>query len=243
MALADDDIKLIEGWVQGRLNASEIQQVEVRRRDPEFESQLQLHQRVQRASRSWGRANLLKTFQGWDQEDLAHHKPGTKMAFRWQWAAVALVLLASAIWIFFLYEKQSPQTLFADYYEKYPNLIDPISKGSTRDVISISQLYESGDYATAVLRQPGDSLQQYYQALSQIELGRLDRAEVLLRQISEDQTHRFHEGARWNLALVYVKENKMKEAYVILLQISTSEHHAYTDQAARLRRDLEVFLN
>ncbi len=131
----------------------------------------------------------------------------------------------------------SPQELFHEYYEDYPNLLDPVTEDEQEEVSSASRYYEQRDYDSAVQSEK-TSDQIFYVALAYLQLDNETPAVNILENFVVDADHRFHEAMEWYLALAYLKIDELKKSEAALQPILSNADHEFHNEAIRLNREL-----
>lgn len=101
--------------------------------------------------------------------------------------------------------------VFAQYYERYPNILDPIVKGEAGP-LTVSQHYELKSYDDVIAYlSPKDSLiedEKFYLACSYLEKGDLSNASIYYQQLLNSE--KYKHPSIWYLALICIKEKKSK---------------------------------
>jgi len=142
-----------------------------------------------------------------------------------RWSEVAAVVLVG-VCAYALLSRTSPaEKLFVQFYEPYPYVPVPAERGAAAqgEKAAAFGLYESGQYAAALLR-----LQQllrgnghaadllFYAGMASVELGQYARAQAYLQGALRLPVHAFTPPAGWYLALVHLKREQMEQAAALL---------------------------
>jgi len=168
-------------------------------------------------------------------------------------ASVALVLFAG--WWVFSSQPTQPEQLFANNFSIHQDVLsveieDRLAEtgfGTNKEALNNLQIaidnYNSGRYQEAVdqfsafqANAPQDGLASYasfYKAIASLKLNNAEVAETALEALVK-QKDRFPlaEDAKWYLALTYLKQEKIANAYPFLKELSVSG--AYKEKATQL---------
>ncbi len=238
MAISEVDIKLIEKHLQGHLTPDEKIVFEQRKSDTEFLVELDLYLALKKSSNAIGREQVKQTFLDWDQET-AHNKIRKWPQIGWKIAAGLLIVIGFIGLLKIFSPTKDSKDLFAEYYQPYPNLIDPIQKGDPSPTSSITQLYELGNYENVLKQSPTDLVDSFYVALSYLQLDQRQDALVSLQKIVNRAHFRFRDAAQWYLALNLLLENQIEASKQILTEIGETAGNDYQILAANLLAELQ----
>ena len=243
MNISDSDIQLIEDAVLDRLADMDQPLLEERIRDVQFAKELERHKLMIEMIKSEGRSELKAGFQKIDKE--LSQGPNIRqrsipMYVRW-------LVAASLIGIFGylgIYRSNSNNNLniYNKYYELYPNLIDPITKGTESGDMSPYQLYEAGRHEAAqlVFSDLDESEERdFYFALAYLGMEDFETSITKLSKMSNDDSHRFFSDARWYLVLAHLGAQNIEKAKAILTEISKEENNPFREWAIASLEDLE----
>lgn len=146
-----------------------------------------------------------------------------------------IVLLGAAI-LFLLYSSKSKekeflssQQIYASNYENFP--LPGTLRSETKDFMTdtIQNAYKSGDYNQVVqfLESKNDEdLNLHYRlilACSQLNIGQIEAAEENFNFIKNSGNSKFEHSGNWYLGLLYLKNNKVKEAQEIFEDLSKKD--------------------
>jgi hypothetical protein len=245
----EKDLILIEKYLQGKLKAEDLRYVEEKlANDNAFAEWLAWEQDIKRASLR-NEAEELKAHlklalsqETAPQGQQTYHTPEVKLQSRrfgisvwWYWVAASLVLLLVAYGVLFYSPPgHSPETLFATYYQPYPNVEQPLSRGN--DSPGPFQLYEQGQYraALALLDSIDSDAALFYSG--QCHLALQEPAEAL-RYFERVERGTYTEAARWYAALSALKSGNVTQSQQIL-ELVERESAFYRNNAQALRRAL-----
>jgi len=181
-------------------------------------------------------------------EEKAQVKMPDRKSFHSKWYMVAasitlLILLGGAIRLMNPV-KYTNNTLFEMYYtgENAHNLTR--SAGNTNDEAMTK--YREGDYNSALVlfneildKDPSNIYIRYYSGLASIEANQNEKAIGEFKYIIDQKNNLFVENAQWYLALSYLKNNQVKEARSLLVQINNSTNPHNKEAAQILKRITE----
>lgn len=236
----------MDAYLDGQLSREEQETFERQlQSQTALQEQLRLHEQVRQALEAEGRAQL---FESLDQLDAVAQKPekdkpaadgSVRQLPRFLWVAAAVFLLTLGLW----WGLSSPNTesLFADYYEAYPNYQSSQSRGEEQTLRfqTAIQAYEANDYKKARYsfeQLPADwqaqPQVQFYLGICYLELQDWAAASTALRKVYEGD--KMQEQATWYLALAELRQDKLEAAKTLLQEITQSPAHPYFDKAKAL---------
>jgi len=232
-----DKDDLLGKFFNGKLDPEEQQTFDrLLKEDAAFRQQVTFERNVRKAITLTERARLKQELQSFRVS-----KPSTTgRAGRWTLIAASF---AGIILISYLaisrFSEQSAENLYTSYYQPYPNMIAPVSRGNEADSPEaeafasydmenyagsarlFDQLYNSGKAGYALL----------YAGISYLETGQTDKAIRRLKVLSNTEND-FAPAARWYLALAYLKDGNRQAAEEALR--SLTNHTEFSEQARQL---------
>jgi hypothetical protein len=226
------DQQLIDKYVQGRLStAEELVFNERLKSHPDFKAQLEFAVNLQRVAEAED-AHLFK------QQLRAYDRSGRTNLRYTKWLVAASVAILVALGYYTIFRESPAEQLFAQNFEPYRNIVQPIERGSTlKDQKSLAfAAYEKADYETAeryfeVLKDSEESSNiSFYLANTKLALDKPSAAIPLLKTHIE-ASDSFSDKAKWYLALAWLQMNKPDEAKSILEAIV--EDQSYNADKAR----------
>jgi len=218
----EDHSELFEKYINGNLSKEETEVFESKlTADPSFNEAFKVYGLLVDGIIESGKSSLKK-------ELVAHEAlsyPSTKKSYFYQKiAASVLVVLALSALILNYSASKDYEAIYADYYEPYPNIIDPINRSIDYNDYSIYQQYELRNFEEIVnkltIKAQENILsdaEKFYLAQSQLVLKNVDLAILNLKEISKESN--FYLAAQWYLALAYIKTEKYEKAESLLDQI------------------------
>lgn len=248
MPLEEKDKILIEQYLQGSLDAEGEQVWASRKSDLDVQKELAVQQDLRMAFRAEGREQLKTRFQQLEIERTELGAKGKELVPKLPWAglltiAASILLLLGALWWLNGSEPLSSHAAFTQYYEAYPNLVAPVTKGGepVEGGDRAFQLYEIGEYERALSifeALPQEEAKMFYQGLTYIALNRPQQAAPLLSLISTNKTSSYRQTAQWYFALTTLQMDKMEACRHKLKQILEDAEHPYFEVAKKLLNDL-----
>jgi len=240
MLLSDSDIQLIDQFFDGTLQGEQLEEFVEKRKDPAFEEVLQEHRLLREVVTEKGRTKLKARLDDLESKIKSENRvvPLYVKYRNWIMATAAALLigfLGTTLW-------QSPGTnnLYASYYADYPNIIDPLTKGSSKNP-SPYQLYEQKEYDKAIQKFqqiPSSHDQEWYLAMSYIGNKDFDKAQGILTPVIANNSHSYYKEAQWYQALILLDKKDIENCRALLVTISRSQDHPYAAKALRLIEEL-----
>lgn len=230
----ENEIEKIDKYLSGDMSTSERAAFEQQmNQDDALREEVALHHDIKAGIGEYEDAKLKMKLQEKEiilrQKEKNGSQQKSRRIFLWTALAAGLSLTVVAfIWLFFI---DSPQTLFAEYYQPYPNVVLPIdrSQPSSRIEKNPYQLYELGQYTEAIplfekqLEQEADPVVRFYLGLSYLETQQVSEAIKQLKTAAE-ANHNLSTAAHWYLGLGYLQAGEKEEAATIFSQLATSEN-------------------
>jgi tetratricopeptide (TPR) repeat protein len=171
-------------------------------------------------------------------------KPKTEQAIRRPLAKIAalVLLLIAGAGAIILLQKPSPDKLFSDYFEAYPNIIT-VKSNATNTLSTALLYYELKDYDSAIIllekylnENDADPAAGFYAGVASLANGQADEAIVRLKQVIEEK-NKFSHPAKWYLALAYLK-NKDPSTSLQYLQSLIETDDFYRDKSNQLMKKI-----
>jgi tetratricopeptide (TPR) repeat protein len=188
--------------------------------DPELDREVDLQRDLLKSVQLVGQQKMKTNMKQWRQEMALQKGTYKTINMSWKVAIAAAVMLSFFLITYFLViKKNSPEELFAQYYEAYEV---PTARGSG-DILEADNFYKKGDYLSAVglyeqvlQTYPADWDTRFYTAIGYIELDETEKSRTSLNLIINEGSPDFKELAPWYLALTYLKEGDTKSCRQIL---------------------------
>lgn len=174
-----------------------------------------------------------------EAEDKAEDSTGGR---KWWLVAILVLILLGIAWLVWKGQEESPERLYAAYFEPYQNVLVPTVRdaGVPLDVLEAFQAYEDGNYETALLafnqlpvevQKPDYEL---YEALSLMQTNRVGEAIRLLQVLKNNSDSQFREHAQWYLALAYLKQGNTPKARQFLEGLVENKSAIFEKKAREL---------
>ena len=250
MPLQDTDYELIDKHLLGRLDQAAKKIFAQRKGDKDFQKELAWRKDMQLVFKKKGRQDLKSRLQALEQENAAPSIPAVKEApnfltvisKKWMSIAALFMLVTIGMWLWNT-QTPTPDQLFAQHYEPYPNIVAPIVKSetSTKDYDLAFQLYEQQQYAEALQlfqQLPQDETTEFYQALSFLGQHDFEKAIDQLVPITQNVDARFYQPVQWYLALTYLHAHQKEAAQALLMQIAMTNPHLFQSKAKQILTQL-----
>ncbi len=212
--------QLIQQYLHDRLSPEERANFENQlSKDTVLKEQYDEYQNLKQAIKESERIELkssLVAIEKTEQEDTQEISFTRRYSYIY---AAAAIIIAAIIVFQFLEKEPSPQDLYASYYEPYPNTLQPVVRGDSRDD-SVSKgfiAYESAAYDQAIsffdaaLSKTYDPNIAFYKAMSLLNLKKTEDALTLITKLKKEETN-YRPQLYWYSALIALDMKKREEA-------------------------------
>lgn len=194
--------------------------------DSEFAKEVAYQKNVKKAITLNERETLKQTLQSFE----SNKKQPKKTYQFWSIAAVFLLFFGGLAWFQFM--QDSPEKLYQEYYQSYPNVVAPTVRGDNDRNIKSDAFYEydSGNYQKSlelfskIYADEEVDYALFYQAMSLMELKRYDEAIALFDTFETSDQNAFSPFVKWYKALSYLKTNEKEKAIQLLKELSEKEN-------------------
>jgi len=214
---------LILGYLKNSLSPEDQKTFDtLLKNDPKFKENLERHQDMHVALYNAETAKLkmhLKDFEA----KLVTPKTALASKFKKLYYSGAAAILLIALTIVFYTNKTVDY--YEAYYAVYPNVYQPVVRGQASSSNAF-QAYESGNFSTAAEAfenakdLPGNPNLRFYLSQCYMALNQLDKAELLLQQLSTIDFE-FRAESKWYLSLIYLKQGEALKAQKELEAMNT----------------------
>jgi tetratricopeptide (TPR) repeat protein len=154
---------------------------------------------------------------------------------------VASVFLVGIVSVLYLGQDQPTKKLFAEYYQRYPNIASSVrgelTEGKLQDAL---QQYDAGDYKAALkllqeilAAEPDNAAANFYAGVSYLKIEESARAVFNLQKVIALGEAKFSEPAEWYLALAFLQQNDLEKTHATL-EIIIAKDHVNKAQAIKL---------
>ncbi|KGK28721.1 MULTISPECIES: tetratricopeptide repeat protein [Cellulophaga] len=212
--------ELLHSYFQEELSAEDLEVfTTLLAEDAEFKEQFRFEKNLQMAIKNKERNHLKKKLQHFEEQHATDSLKNTRFFSPTKIAAAIIVLLAIGGIIFTIIDQPNTDKLYTINYEKYPNTVYAITRGSDSENTLVRKAfiaYEANDIDTAIayfekLKQNTDlSYVDFYLAQCYLANGAIEKAVSLFEQVANKNTD-FKMEALWYAALGNIKnEEKVK---------------------------------
>jgi tetratricopeptide (TPR) repeat protein len=222
--------ELIDNYFENSLSETDVATFNnLLMNDTAFAQEVEFRKNLQAATHLAERVTLknkLKQFE----------KPQTKVVKMnnrgvWFAAAVFLLVIASTVWI--LFQKPDAQKLYLAYYQPYPNVVAPVTRSSTNNTDSLTQLafalYEAGNYTDAAIAfkkihaNTNATFSLVYYGICNLQNEQpLQAIEALVEATKNNNDYTLI--AKWYLAMSYLKNNQPTLSLPLVKEVAGIEN-------------------
>jgi len=237
-----DHTMLIDKYLQGSLSDAERLEFDsLRATNEEFAREVAFQEDLREVVHA--EEDPMRKMVGELESGYRENSPNSGMWKKLLVAASIFAVLGLAVY-FNLNRPVSSSDLYEDYFESYPNVVNPLVRGNTTDPKNTAfEAYENGRYQKAYdmfsdLFETEDQVYyQFYMANALLELGQAEEAIVLLNEFSTSQDT-LTDRAGWYLAMAYLQLDD-KERAIIELQKIVDEGAYNASEAEQLLAELQ----
>ncbi len=221
--------EIIENYLMGRLTEEEkaIFEKELKN-DPSLQQKVNQYKSLLRGIELSFNRELKARLR--DEEKKIREKsssPMSKQKFLQIGFAMAAVIALIIVSVFVLNKnKIDAEQILAVYYEPYPNVESPVTRGK-QDRQPGYALYEEGQYKGALklfgahLNEfPDDPAALFYSGICYFELGNTRKSIEYLQSVNKLKNNRYSRPAKWYEALAYVKLKNTKHSKELFMELS-----------------------
>lgn len=235
----DKDL-LIQKYLQGTLSKAEEQLFEeYLQNDPSFAKEIPFFEEL---SYAFAKADYEQTK---SQLQSFYKEEKQSVWKKWSVAATILVLIGLGT-ILYLNDLNSSKKLYAQYFEPYKNVVQPIVRGDVEKTTKVRAFmaYDDGDYAKAIgyldelLEEKPEAILALYKANAQLQINQTEAAiNILASQVKASDS--IYAEAQWYLALGYLKMDDQTAAKNYLNALLESNSSFKNKDAQELLKSLE----
>lgn len=208
--------ELLEKYLAGTLNKEDTNEFNaLRESDQDFDAEVTFHEDISEVIREEERVRLKSILTQKDSPKTSRSKSLLVVVL----VGVLIGLFLAGIYIYQNRQQEdSPELIYASYFEPYPNTYRPVSRNATNSIETQGfTAYENGNYELAaqkfeeVLIENDDSAIIFYLGMSYAANGRHSLAiENLERLRSIDFA--YSTEVYWYLGLYYLRQNDLEKA-------------------------------
>ncbi|ARN76789.1 hypothetical protein BST97_01545 [Nonlabens spongiae] len=231
------DEKIFQEFIKGSLNAADRAEFEKRMDDDSafakaYQQHLDLHNAI-KITENKRRKTVLEKYEA------EQNKAGS--TFKWYKIAAVIILLLGSGSLIYMFNAEN---VYDQYYESYPNLIQPVVRGGTieSDLDQFYQYYENEEYRLAIetsrqLADPSNDL-RFYVAMCYLELNQKQEALDRLGKIKSTD-ERIRPAILWYKALIYIDRDQNDKAIQNLDSLSKTYPSFMTSEVHELLQELQ----
>lgn len=244
----DQDLELIESFLDGSISESQMKVFNEKLKNPDFKKEVEFQRNSLETIISFEKTkakNELKTMLDESNIHLKVPKYNTRIVY----TGLAFLLLALASYFIFYGDKSSdPQTVFAEAYIPFP--ADNEQRDFGNNTVELQRdansLYASGEYALAVLKfeelislDMNIARNRLFLANSYISIDQENKAIEILNSIKVNDDKLFVDHVDWYLLMAYLKKGDLAAIENQILKITGDKTHYYTSEAQILKSKLK----
>ena len=228
--------ELLEKYILGTLTSEEKEQVnQWLETDSSFKTELEFQTNLKQALEEGEDAAFKATLK---ELEPGRKIPSKRPIFKWAIAASIIVLVVLGT---LLFQSSPNETLFAQNFEPYANVIQPVVRGDEPNNISTQAFvaYENAEFElaethfTTLVNSTNDSYALFYLGNVKLALGKADEAIPLLNSYMTTGEN-LSSQAQWYVALAYLQLDDPAEAKVVLKKIIRFKGYGATEAAILL---------
>jgi hypothetical protein len=216
---------LLNNYFEGNLTEEEKEQFnELLFNDSEFKAEFEFHKKAKVAIALSERKKLKSLLNEIENSGKQKIKYKTWLSI----AASVLIFLSIGYMFFWNNSSAKNDKLYAIYYETFPNIEAPTTRGdNTLDIKSEAFFaYDSKDYKKAkelfseIYKAEKTDYAIFYIGLSEMELNEHKKAIKTFSLFEGDANNNFYYYIKWYLSLCYLKENDIENAKKLLNEVA-----------------------
>lgn len=241
MQLSNEDIILIDRYIDGELSEEEKTILFERQKDLYFKEEFDIRSGAAEAIHTLAEVRLRGELKSQLRNIDLSEQSGRYNLFYWVAAAVTLIFMV--IWVF--PGTETPESLFQAYYKPYPANIH--TRGDAPAVISAFEAYEKGKFEeasdlikSAIATQDESASSAHLELLlgnCYLNTNNYPLAEETFGRLQPNDDLMVRDHAEWFLALTYLKKGQVDRTHDVLDRLVTTES-LYKSNAKRLLKEL-----
>lgn len=214
---------LLNNYFEGNLSEEEKQQFdELLSNDSEFKTEFEFQKKAKVAVALSERQRLKNQLKEIENSRKLKNNNNT-----WLSIAASIVVVLSLGFIFFWNSSTTNDNLYADFYETFPNIEAPTTRGENNLNIKSEAFYayDSKDYKKAIelfseiYKVEKTDYAIFYIGLSEMELNEHKKAINTFSLFEGDTNNNFYYYVKWYKALSYLKENDIENSKKLLNEV------------------------
>lgn len=236
------DELLIKAYFKGLLNEEQLEAFNARAsKDSAFAIMVEDYGNVQAGIAENERLRLKKRFHQIEAKGLSQTKA---MNYR-RWLAVAsVVILLGLGYVTFIQNNFNAQDTYLAYYEPYPNVLQPVTRGAEENNVETFSAYEAGNYDKAIigfsemLNTKEDADVRFYYAMSLLNNNQEQKALTELKKLEATDT-RFLPQVHWYSALIHLKNEQFEQTKASLEKLQKFDNTFKAEEVEMLLNKLD----
>ncbi len=236
--------KLIDSYFLGTLTESEQHEFHsLLESDAQFKEEVDYRRDLQKVLVAERKDDLRRVFKNSEQAFAGKPSKPSSAILKYAMAA-CIALLLGVFGYFSLFNSPTPQDLFADNFEPYRNVIEPIVRSNDDTAVNPKIVaftnYEKGNYKEAsqqfkeLYSESNESYYLFYQANTHLQLGETSKAIVLFKE-HQTKIDEFQDKSKWYLALAFLQQEDLEKCKEILNKIVSEETYNHKLAAVILK--------
>jgi tetratricopeptide (TPR) repeat protein len=232
MILSEDDINLIDNYLDDNLRQEEKALFELKMNEKYFSDELKLRASIVKGIKEFNRNELKAELSGYLSDRVKIKSKNRSKSINYLSIAAAIVIfLVSSLWIL-LHNKNrdTPDEIFAAYYKPYPVAIT--TRSGQENLIPAFEKYQENHYKEAVVllerisseekKNVGNPFLQLIMGNCYLKMDRFDKATIAFQNVIDSNDLVLKQHAEWYMALTLLKSNRVGESLAILDQIKAA---------------------
>ena len=226
-----DKTELIDKYIQGLGSEEEVKQVnELARFDTAFAEELEFRQNLMAVTADADREKFKEQLQDLEPDAVLSSRKYTSLI-----ASVAAIALLLFSYIIFTNAESEPSELFADNFEPYRNVVQPVVRGQDSETTESKAFaaYEREDFKEAASlfeSIPSDDKSDYIYLYMGNSYLAIDEPEKAISVLNSSPVDSLSGQFKWYLALAYLQAENAASAKTILEELAASQ--AFRHEAA-----------
>ena len=236
MSINQKDQKLIDQSLRNELDEQGEKILSERLMDDEFRNEFKAQEQIVRALFESERNELRSVMNSREQKFQLNKN-------KWKYLITALLILVPLVFGIkkIVNSRMDSEELYLAYFDKYPNVVDPIKKDSPDQINHSGYIsYELGKFeeATTVLESiPPSDTSLFYLGLNYMQQNKFELAKKSFNEILNKESS-FYEAKMWYSSLASLKLNEEEISEKILIELSNNGEF-YKNKASELLSKLD----
>ena len=197
--------------------------------DPEFRKEVEFHQDMNAAFSAMDRERVKRKLQEFETQINAEQQ---QKKYKWWLAAACILVIVGVSLTTFFGGSETPNQLYADYFEPYPNVIVPTVRNAETseeaNVAAAFNYYDNRQYADAatafykLYQADSKDYAFFYHSVSLMAVGNTQKAITTLESHRWNEPENYQTMTHWYLGLGYLKLQDKEKAITHLEKVANS---------------------